>query len=832
METKKFDVSGMTCAACAGAIERNVSKQQGVLEVHVQLLTNSMVVTYDTDKTGIEQIEQSVEKAGYEAFVQTPEEKTSTRPETDSQTDSMRKRFWWSVVFLIPLMYLSMGHMSGLPFPAFLNGSAGIQAFVLTQFLLTLPIVYLNRAFFQHGLKSLVHLAPNMDALVATGSTAALVYGIWVMYQLDAAVGNGDTLKAFELAHNLYFESAATILTLVTLGKFLEARSKGKTTEAIRKLLDLGPKTATVMRNGLAVQIPVLDVRVGDEVVLKPGQLAPVDGTVLSGRSSMDESALTGESLPVEKTVNDRILSASVNQTGSLVYKATRVGADTTLAQMIRLVEEASTSKAPVSRLADKISRVFVPVVMGLALLATVVWLLMGYPFSFALSIGISVLVISCPCALGLATPVAIMVGTGKGASGGLLYKSGAALEIAQHVQTVVLDKTGTLTTGKPVVTDILPVEGVTSAFLLEVAAALESRSEHPLAKALLQAASNVKLPEVEHFEAIPGKGVRGVLDKIYFVGNEAFIKEQGLSLTAAPLALAHEGKTLLFVADETRLLGTIAVADILKPGSHRAVQDLLKLGLEVVMLTGDRLETAQALQRELGLSQVFAEVLPSEKEKKISTLQAAGKTVMMVGDGINDAPALARADVGVAIGAGSDIAIESADIVLMRNDLNDVLSAIRLSKAVINNIRQNLFWAFFYNVLGIPLAAGVFFPLFGWTLSPMIAAAAMSFSSVTVVANALRLKGFKLNQQTTPFSEITKPLINNDMKTKVLHIEGMTCMHCSGRVEKALNGLEGVEANVNLGEKTATLQMNGDISNELLKKTVADAGYEVVSVE
>jgi len=832
METKKFDVSGMTCAACAGAIERNVSKQQGVLEVHVQLLTNSMVVTYDTDKTGIEQIEQSVEKAGYEAFVQTPEEKTSTRPETDSQTDSMRKRFWWSVVFLIPLMYLSMGHMSGLPFPDFLNGSAGIQAFVLTQFLLTLPIVYLNRAFFQHGLKSLVHLAPNMDALVATGSTAALVYGIWVMYQLDAAIGAGDTLKAFELAHNLYFESAATILTLVTLGKFLEARSKGKTTEAIRKLLDLGPKTATVMRNGLAVQIPVLDVRVGDEVVLKPGQLAPVDGTVLSGRSSMDESALTGESLPVEKMENDRILSASVNQTGSLVYKATRVGADTTLAQMIRLVEEASTSKAPVSRLADKISRVFVPVVMGLALLATVVWLLFGYPFSFALSIGISVLVISCPCALGLATPVAIMVGTGKGASGGLLYKSGEALEIAQHVQTVVLDKTGTLTTGKPVVTDILPVEGVTSAFLLEVAAALESRSEHPLAKALLQAASNVKLPEVEHFEAIPGKGVRGVLDKLYFVGNEAFIKEQGLPLTAAPLALAHEGKTLLFVADETRLLGTIAVADILKPGSQQAVQDLLKLGLEVVMLTGDRLETAQALQRELGLSQVFAEVLPSEKEKKISTLQAAGKTVMMVGDGINDAPALARADVGVAIGAGSDIAIESADIVLMRNDLNDVLSAIRLSKAVINNIRQNLFWAFFYNILGIPLAAGVFFPLFGWTLSPMIAAAAMSFSSVTVVANALRLKGFKLNQQTTPFSEITKPLISNDMKTKVLHIEGMSCMHCSSRVEKALNGLDGVEANVNLGEKTATLNVTGEVSDELLKKTVADAGYEVVSVE
>ena len=830
METKKFDVSGMTCAACAGAIERNVGKQEGVLEVHVQLLTNSMVVTYDTAKTGIEQIEQSVEKAGYEAAVQSVAEKSTPRS-ADTETSSMRKRFWWSVVFLVPLMYLTMGHMTGLPFPSFLDGFAGVQAFVLMQFLLTLPIIYLNRAFFQHGFKSLWHLEPNMDALVATGSTTALVYGLWVMFQLDAAVGHGDTLRVFELAHNLYFESAATILTLVTLGKFLEARSKGKTTEAISKLLNLGPKTAIVLRNGSEMPIPVQEVRVGDEVVLKPGQLAPVDGTVLSGRSSMDESALTGESLPVEKTVNDRILSASVNQTGSLVYTATRVGADTTLAQMIRLVEEASTSKAPVSRLADKISRIFVPVVMALAVLATVVWLLMGFPFSFALSIGISVLVISCPCALGLATPVAIMVGTGKGASGGLLYKSGEALEIAQHVQTVVLDKTGTLTTGKPVVTNILPVEGVTSDLLLEVAAALESRSEHPLAKALLQAASNMKLPEVEHFEAIPGKGVRGVLDKIYFVGNEAFIKEQGLTLDV-PMKLAQQGKTLLFVADETHFIGTIAVADVLKPSSFRAVQELLKLGLEVVMLTGDRLETALALQKELGLTKVFAEVLPADKEKMIASLQTAGKTVMMVGDGINDAPALARADVGVAIGAGSDIAIESADIVLMRNDLNDVISAIRLSKAVINNIRQNLFWAFFYNILGIPLAAGVFFPLFGWTLSPMIAAAAMSFSSVTVVANALRLRGFKLNLQTPPLSEITQPIISNDMKTKVLHIEGMSCMHCSSRVENALNGLDGVQANVNLGEKTAKLSLTGEVSDELLKKTVADAGYEVVSVE
>jgi P-type Cu+ transporter len=830
METKKFDVSGMTCAACAGAIERNVGKQEGVLEVHVQLLTNSMVVTYDSAKTGIDQIEQSVEKAGYEAVVQSVVEKPITRS-ADTETETMRKRFWWSVLFLVPLMYLSMGHMSGLPFPAFMNGYAGIQAYVLTQFLFTLPIVYLNRAFFQHGFKSLWHLAPNMDALVATGSTAALVYGIWVMFELDVAFGHGDTLKVFELAHNLYFESAATILTLVTLGKFLEARSKGKTTEAIRKLLDLGPKTASVLRNGVVVQIPVQEVRVGDEVMLKPGQLAPVDGTVLSGRSSMDESALTGESLPVEKTVNDRILSASVNQTGSLVYQATRVGADTTLAQMIRLVEEASTSKAPVSRLADKISAVFVPVVMALAILATIVWLLMGYPFSFALSIGISVLVISCPCALGLATPVAIMVGTGKGASGGLLYKSGEALEIAQHVQTVVLDKTGTLTTGKPIVTDILPVEGVSQAFLLEVAAALESRSEHPLAKALLQAAAHLTLPEVKHFEALPGKGVSGLLDKTYFVGNEVFMKEQGITLKNAPLALAREGKTLLFVADESLLLGTIAVADVLKPSSRQAVQDLLKLGLEVVMLTGDRLETAQALQKELGLTQVFAEVLPTDKEKMIASLQAAGKTVMMVGDGINDAPALARADVGVAIGAGSDIAIESADIVLMRNDLNDVLSAIRLSKAVINNIRQNLFWAFFYNILGIPLAAGVFFPLFGWTLSPMIAAAAMSFSSVTVVANALRLRSFKLSQ--APIQElISQPIIVNDMKTKVLHIEGMSCMHCSGRVEKALNGLEGVEAHVNLGDKIATLNISGEVSDDLLKKTVTDTGYEVVSVE
>ncbi|HET9570949.1 MAG TPA: heavy metal translocating P-type ATPase [Bacteroidales bacterium] len=831
METKKFDVTGMTCAACAGAIERNVGKQEGVLEVHVQLLTNSMVVTYDSEKTDVGQIEKSVEKAGYEASVQSVIEKPKPII-LDHEVSSMKSRFWWSVLFLLPLMYLSMGHMLGLPLPDFLTNYAGIQAFVLTQFLLTLPILYLNRAFFQHGFKSLWHRAPNMDALVATGSTAAVVYGVWVMYQLGVAAGNGDQLKVYELMHNLYFESAATILTLVTLGKFLEARSKGKTTEAIRKLLDLGPKTALVLRDGVAVQIPIQEVRVGDEVVLKPGQLAPVDGTVISGRSSMDESALTGESLPIEKTVNDRILSASVNQTGSLVYQATRVGADTTLAQMVRLVEEASTSKAPVSRLADQISRVFVPIVMTLAVLAVIVWLLLGYPFSFALSIGISILVISCPCALGLATPVAIMVGTGKGASGGLLYKSGEALEIAQHVQTVVLDKTGTLTLGKPTVTDVLPADGISTDFLLKVAAALESRSEHPLAKALLEAASNLELPDVKHFEAIPGKGVSGLLDKTYFVGNESLMQDQGLSLTDSPLALAHEGKTLLFVADETRLLGTIAVADVLKPGSRQAVQGLLKMGLEVVMLTGDRLETAQALQKELGLSQVIAGVLPTDKEKKIASLQASGKTVMMVGDGINDAPALARADVGVAIGAGSDIAIESADIVLMRNDLNDVLSAIRLSKAVIQNIRQNLFWAFFYNILGIPLAAGVFYTWFGWTLSPMIAAAAMSFSSVTVVANALRLRGFKLTKNESSNEEIIKPIIIKDMKTKVLHIEGMTCMHCSARVEKALNGLDGVEAHVKLAEKTATLNVSSEISDELLKKTVADAGYEVVKID
>jgi Cu+-exporting ATPase len=840
METKKFDVTGMTCAACAGAIERAVGKQEGVLEVHVQLLTNSMVVTYDSSKIGNEKIESAVDQAGYAASLQGV---TETGPKPSSGSDDMRRRFWASVVFLMPLMYVSMGHMSGLPMPAFLNGAEGLMAFVLTQFLLTLPIVFLNRAFFEHGFRSLWHQAPNMDALVATGSTAALVYGIWVMYRLGAALGSGDTLLAFEQAHNLYFESAATILTLVTLGKFLEERSKGKTTEAIRRLLDLGPKTATVLRNGQPVVIPVQEVQPGDEVLLKPGASAPVDGIVIRGFSSLDESALTGEPLPVEKTVDDRIVSASVNQTGSLVYRATRVGADTTLAQMVRLVEEASTSKAPVSRLADRISRIFVPVVLVLAFLTTVVWLLTGHPFTFALSIGISVLVISCPCALGLATPVAIMVGTGKGASGGLLYKSGEALETAQHVHTVVLDKTGTLTTGKPVVTDVLPANGLTRDQLLTVAAALESRSEHPLAKALSQAVGTKSLPDVVSFEAIPGKGVRGLLDKTYFIGNKALMLGQGIPIPDEPVRLATQGKTLLFVSDETQYLGTIAVADPLKPTSLQAVNALKNLGLEVVMLTGDRLETAQALQRELGIERLLAEVLPTEKEKAVSALQAEGKKVMMVGDGINDAPALARADVGVAIGAGSDIAVESADIVLMRNDLNDLISSIRLSKAVMGNIRQNLFWAFFYNILGIPLAAGVFYPLFGWTLSPMIAAAAMSLSSVTVVANALRLRGFKLTTPQTatapetaivtePIFEFTPNIIPNSMNTKVLHIEGMTCMHCSGRVEKALNALDGVQASVNLADKIATLQLSGDVSAERLKKAVEDAGYDLVGME
>jgi heavy metal translocating P-type ATPase len=837
MKTKKFDVVGMTCASCVAHVEKRVQKLDGIEAVNVQLMTNSMTVTFDDLKVNERSIENSVHKAGYEAFSRENETKKTERIDyVDKEQSELKNRFWVSLAFLIPLLYLSMGHMSGLPVPSFFTGYANLSVFAFTQFLLTIPVVYLNRSFYKAGFKSLLKGAPTMDSLIAIGSSAAVFYGIFALYKIGYGYGHGDAGMVEGFAHDLYFESAATILTLITLGRYLEAKSKGKTSEAITKLLNLAPKVATVIRFGEEMEIPVEEVQLGDEVVLKPGQSVAVDGLVLTGESSVDESALTGESLPVYKQAGDRILSASINQTGYLTFKATKVGTDTTLAQIIRLVEEASASKAPISKLADQISRVFVPVVIVVAVIATIIWLLLGYPFDFALSIGIAVLVISCPCALGLATPVAIMVGTGKGAEHGILIKSAEALETAHQVNAVVLDKTGTITEGKTKVTDLKVSESFDENKLLQIAASLEKKSEHPLANAVLEAASqrNIDLLQVQNFESVTGFGLEGVIDgNKYYIGNQKMLADLSVSLGDFDLfykSFSNEGKTPLFVADESRVLGVIAVADTVKPDSREAIQQLRSLGLDVYMLTGDNATTAAAIQKAVGIRHIFFEVLPQDKEQKIAELQSQGKRVAMVGDGINDAPALARADVGIAIGAGSDIAIDSADIILMRSRLSDVSTVILLSKTVIRNIRQNLFWAFFYNILGIPLAAGVFYVAFGWKLNPMFAAAAMSFSSVSVVLNALRLKRFK------PLAfknEINKKELNKieTMKQKTLTIEGMSCMHCLARVEKALNAIDGVEAKVSLEEKSAKLELTKEVSDETLKKAVEEAGYQVIGI-
>ncbi len=768
----------------------------------------------------------------------------------------------------MPLFYLSMGSMVGLPVPGWLDGMHNPLAFAFTQFLLTLPILYLNRNYFFTGFKTLWHRSPNMDSLIAVGSSAAMIYGIYIIYQISFAFVAGDHAALMAYSMDLYFEGAATILTLNTFGKWLEARSKSKTSEAITNLMDLAPKTATVERSGVEVEIPVEEVVPGDIVVIRPGQSIPVDGVILEGRTSVDESALTGESIPVEKTVDDRVIAATVNKNGSIKFRATRVGDDTTLAQIIRLVEEASSSKAPIAKLADQVAAVFVPTVMTIALIATAAWLLLGYSFDFALSIGISVLVISCPCALGLATPVAIMVGTGKGAENGILIKSAESLETAHLVNTVILDKTGTVTEGKPRVTDVIPLGGTDAAELVMLAAAVEKRSEHPLADAIVQyaAESGIACPEAEDFGAAEGQGVRGRVNGVTIhAGNRRLLGALGVysgELEAEADRLADEGKTPLFFVREAEgsrtVIGLIAVADVVKPTSRQAIAELKKLGIDVVMLTGDNKKTAEAIRRQTGIDRVVAEVLPQDKEEEVRKLQAEGKKVAMIGDGINDAPALARADVGIAIGAGTDVAIESADIVLMKSDLLDAVAAIELSRAVIRNIKENLFWAFFYNSIGIPLAAGVLFIPFGLKLNPMFAAAAMSFSSVSVVTNALRLKLFKpsVSAPAAPAApaapraeapacpaaacaacpaacEAAEPApAPAGSAVRVMKVEGMSCAHCSARVEKALSAVEGVEsAHVDLEAKTAAITLAHPVEDSVLEAAVTEAGYTPVSI-
>lgn len=843
---QKFDVTGMTCSACSAHVEKSVKKLAGVQSVNVNLLTNSMTVDYDAQANDAKII-KAVENAGYGASVQARKGKAEKRETVNpvaSELRSMKTRLAVSFSFLIPLLYLAMGHMLGFPLPAWTHGAENAGVFAFLQFLLVLPIAYVNRKYFQVGFKTLLRRAPNMDSLIAIGSGAALVYGVYAIFKISYGLGHNQADIAERYMMELYFESAATILTLITLGKYLETRSKGRTTEAIAKLMDLAPKTATVLRGGQETEIPVEEVAVGDILIVRPGQSIPVDGVIVEGSSSVDQSALTGESIPVEKQPGDPVAAATINQSGSFRFRAQKVGDDTTLAKIIELVRDASSSKAPIAKLADRISGVFVPVVIAIAVLSAAVWLATGQSFEFALSVGISVLVISCPCALGLATPVAIMVGTGKGASNGILIKSAEALETAHKINTVVLDKTGTVTEGKPKVTDIVPARGVSEKELLAVAGALENPSEHPLAGAVVQKTreARIALPTAERFASVAGRGVTAEIDgKLYRAGNLAFMEENHIDASAFREAcdtLAQDGKTPLFFADETKLLGVIAVADVVKPTSRAAIQELKAMGIDAVMLTGDNRRTAEAIRRELGIDRVVAEVMPQDKEKEIRRIQESGKTVAMVGDGINDAPALARADVGIAIGAGTDIAIESADIVLMRSDLQDAAAAVQLSRSVIRNIRENLFWAFFYNSVGIPLAAGVFYPLFGWKLSPMFAAAAMSLSSVCVVTNALRLKFFKPKRVSINGNESINNNPVNENKgveitmKKIITINGMSCEHCKARVEKALNAVDGVAAKVDLSTNTATVVLNKPVADDALKNAVNDAGYEAVSVE
>ena len=855
MKTQKFDVTGMTCSACSARIEKNIKKTDGVIETNVNLLTNSMTVKYDESVLSDGNIIKVVEDTGYGAsLAEKRKAETKKAADTDDKSEikEMKKRLIVSFVFAVPLFYISMGHMLNWPLPNIFHGMENSLIFAFTQFLLCLPVMIINSKYYRIGFKTLFKGSPNMDSLIAIGTSAATAYGIYAIYKIGYGLGHMDMDMVMQFSMDLYFESAAVVLALITLGKFLEARAKGRTSDAIKKLMDLSPKTALVERNGMEEEIPVEDVVMGDIVIVKPGQSVPVDGTIIFGNSSIDESMLTGESIPVEKKIGDKVIGASINKSGFFKFEAQKVGDDTTLSQIIKLVEEASSSKAPISKMADRISGIFVPVVIAVAVAATIVWLILGADFEFALSIGIAVLVISCPCALGLATPTAIMVDTGMGAENGILIKSAEALEIAHHIQTVVMDKTGTITEGKPRVTDLV-TDGIDETEMLRIAASAEKGSEHPLADAIVEEAKNLSLDlyDVENFEAIPGQGlIAAINNKKYYLGNLRLINEQNINIKdfeEKSMKFAEEGKTPLYFADENSVLGIISVADIVKPTSEAAIKEFEAMGIEVVMLTGDNKKTAEAIRKQLNISRAVAEVLPQDKEREIRKIQEQGRKVAMIGDGINDAPALARADVGIAIGAGTDVAIESADIVLIRSDLMDAVTAVQLSKATIRNIKQNLFWAFIYNTIGIPLAAGVFYSILGWKLNPMFAGGAMSLSSVSVVSNALRLKFFKparmAKEALNVYSKETDVSYNKEKTTKnnnggnemnkVLTVEGMSCGHCKAAVEKALKAVDGVEnAVVDLEKKSADVTLSKNVDSDVLTKAVTDAGYEVTEVK
>lgn len=864
MKKEQFNVTGMTCAACSARVEKAVGRLPGVDKIAVNLLKNSMVVEYDETALDTQKIIGAVTEAGYgaslkEAAQQGKAAKSAQASANDiarQEYETVKKRLKLSLVFAVPLSYISMGHMMGWPLPEVFLGVENAMIFSLTLLLLVIPVVFINFKFFRVGFKTLFAASPNMDSLIAIGASASLVYGVYALYKIAYGFGHGDLALVHRFSMDLYFESAGMILTLITFGKFLEARAKGRTSDAITKLMDLAPKTAVVERDGAELEIPVEEVEKGDILVVRSGMSVPVDGVLTEGHAAVDESAITGESIPVEKETGSKVTGATVVKSGFFKMRADRVGEDTTLAQIVRLVDDATSSKPPIAKMADKVSGVFVPAVIGIALVTAAVWLLLGESFEFALSNAIAVLVISCPCALGLATPTAIMVGTGRGAASGVLIKSAEALETVHEVNTIVLDKTGTITQGEPGVTDVLYSSSAGEAQLVKTAASLEKYSEHPLAQAIVKYAEqkNVQLAPVTGFTQQAGRGIKGVMEgKGCFGGNRRMLEEAGLyddNVKMLEEKLAAEGKTPLFFACDGVLLGIIALADRVKPTSRAAIEEMKRMGLEVVMLTGDNARTAQAIQKEVGADRVVAEVLPQDKETEIRRLQQQGKKVAMVGDGINDAPALARADVGIAIGAGTDIAIESADLVLMKNDLLDVAGAVQLGHAVIRNIKQNLFWALFYNAICIPVAAGVFYPWLGIKLSPMLGALAMSFSSVFVVTNALRLRFFNPvyaadTGADAPGADAHEcrveavDILNTNKKErvdtmkKVLDVEGMMCQHCVAHVTKALQGIAGVETvEVSLENKNAAVTLAADVSDEVLVKAVVDAGYEVKGVK
>ncbi|NLP46923.1 MAG: heavy metal translocating P-type ATPase [Epulopiscium sp.] len=830
MKTQEFKILGMTCAACVRTVEKSITKIEGVSSVNVNLMTEKAVIHYDSDKVQISDLKRAIQDAGYTPLDIEKIDIDQERKEKEIKT--IWNQFIFSAIFTLPLLYIAMGPMIGIPIPSFLTGVENAMKMALTQLILTIPVIIAGRRFYLVGYKTLFHKAPNMDSLIALGTSAALLYGFFAMYQIYTGLQMGDMELVKTYAHDLYFESAATIITLISLGKYLEAAAKGKTSEAIKKLMGLAPKTAILINDNKEIEIPIEKVTVGDILLVKPGQKIPVDGVIIKGHTTVDESMLTGESIPVDKDQGDTVTGASINKTGAIYLQAMRVGKDTVLAQIIRLVEDAQGSKAPIAKMADVISGYFVPIVLGIAILTGGLWFVFGQSVTLALTMAISVLVIACPCALGLATPTAIMVGTGKGAEYGVLIKSGTALERAHKVQTVIFDKTGTLTKGTPEVTDIISVSNLSDIELLTLAASAEKGSEHPLGQAIVKYGEEQKISfqPVDNFQALVGHGIEATIQgKKIWLGNEKLMIDQNVAMEDRKEQvekLAIQGKTPIYITNGEKVLGIIAVADVLKENSRNVIEILHRMDIETVMITGDNQKTAEAIARSVGMNRVLAEVLPEDKAEEVKKLQQEQKIVAMVGDGINDAPALAQADIGIAIGSGTDVAMESADIVLMKNDLFDVVTALELSHSTMRNIKQNLFWAFFYNSVGIPIAAGILYAFGGPRLNPMIAAGAMSFSSVSVLLNALRLKSF------APKYKSLSPKEEYDMK-KILWIEGMSCQHCVKHVQQALEKVEGIQViEVNLKKKYAMVNLEKEVEDKILSTVIKEAGYELKKVE